>query len=212
MFYINPVFIRNGCCETGTKEIYAITNDKKLYKDFKSTRDMKKFELRTLNISKDEYRRLANHHRDCVLEWSSFRSKKKDPYPKDMNESFGNCTEEYKFSITFLEVQSVSEACSTFFEHADITLPNPYIFNKSTRSIFKRLGLEHIFKLTRFPFIGDDAMFCTDAEIARRSNNPAMSGIDQLFLRNEMDFSLPDIWVDQIEVFFEIYGNLMNIT
>ena len=213
LLYADPAIIR-ACSEDdecGVKELYALTNIKSLYKDFKNTRDMNKFELRTMDLTKDEYAQLARNHRECVLQWCNFKSKKANPYPKSMNESFGNCVDEYKFSVTYLEAQSVEEACSTFFEHYELDVPNPLLFHAGLKRIFKRVGLDYVFKLTRFPYLGDDYMFCTHEEITRRSTNPSMRYIDIIFLREDMDFSMPDLWVDQLEVFLEIYGHLMKI-
>lgn len=213
LLYAYPSIIRPGTedINDGVKELYALTNVKSLYKDFKNTRDMNKFELRVTNLSKDEYSQLSSNHRECVLQWCNFKSKKENPYPKSMNESFGKCVDEYKFSVTYLESQSVEEACSTFFEHCDLDLPNPLIFHKDLKRILKRMGLDYIFQLTRFPFMGEDAMFCTNEELVRRSTNPTMRYTDMIFLREDMDFSMPDLWVDQLEVFLEIYGHLMKI-
>lgn len=212
MIYAKPTDIRPGSddLDDGTLELYAVTNNKKLFNSFKESRDMTKFSLNKMELEKDNYRKLANHHRDCVLEWCGFRSKKADPYPKDMNQSFGNCVDEYKFAITFLEKQSVAEACDTFFEHVELLLPNPYIFNWKLKITLKRMGLDYIYKLTNFPYIGDDIMYCSDEEIDRRITKQKMSYQELAFLQNDMDFSMPDVWVDQLEVFLSIYGHLMN--
>lgn len=211
VFYANQSDIRPGSDRSDTKEIYALTNNKKLYKNFKQTRNMNLFELREFDFDRDKYMKFANHYRECVMEWCAFKSKKKDPYPKDMNDSFGKCVEEYRFAVTYLETQSVGEACNTFFEHAEMDIPNPLFFNKKVKRVLKRIGMDYIFKLTRFPYIGDDAMYCTEEEITHRSQNRNMTYSDTAFLRDDMDFSTPDIWVDQIEVFLEIYGHLMNL-
>ena len=211
MFYINPADERPGSERSDTKILYALTAKKKLYKSFKETRNMKLFVTKEVSMDQGEFSCFANDHRECVLEWCKLRSKKDDPYPKSMNESFGNCIEEYKFAVTYLEKQAVKEEQDRLFEHADLELPNPLFFHKSLKSVFKRFGLDHIFKLTRFPYIGDDAMYCTDEELAIRSTNSKMKYSDAAFLREEMDFSQPDIWVDEVEVFLEMYGHLMNI-
>lgn len=211
LFYINPSDERPGTERAVSKGLYAITNSKKLYKSFKSTRNMNIFELRVVHMESDTYVSLANENRESVLEWCKFRSKKDDPYPKTMNESFGNCVEDYKFAVTFLESQGIQEAKNTFFEHIEMDLPNPYLFSKPLKRIFKRFGLDYMYKISRFPYMGDDIMYCTDEEIAKRSNNYKMTYADSAFLREEMDYSTPDIWIDDIEVFLEIYGHLMNI-
>lgn len=214
MMYVDKseIMIGMDSKDRGLKEIYAVTNDKNLYKKFIHTRDMSKFKVKTIYVEgKEEYKQLAQRYRECVLEMSKIYSKSKNPYPKNLFKSFNESLEVYTFPITYLEKQSVREACDTFFEHAEIDIPNPYIFTDKLRRILKKRALDHIYKISRFPYMGDDSMYCTESEIEKKSTNYKMRYTDSIFLQNDTDYSVPDVWVDELEVFIEIYGNLMKL-
>lgn len=217
LFYIASKEVDNLPFDTEDrekKELYALTNSKKLAKGFKDTRNMEKFVLRKHEMEKNDYSRLANDNRECVLEWSKIKSKKENPYPETPSESFGKCVDEYTFPITFLEKQSMLEACDTFFEHCSLRLPSPYLFKWDLKLFMKRFGFEYIYKLKNFPFIGGDNMLPDSVDLSGEligEKKQDLTYVERRFLQEDMDFSMPEIWVDQLEVFLHLYHHLMNL-
>ena len=60
--------------ETDYPSIYAISNDKELIKEFKNSRNMNKFIIRNIKISKEEFNSIKKKHLNYFLKKSFFKT------------------------------------------------------------------------------------------------------------------------------------------
>ena len=67
----------------GNDRLYAITNDKKLYKEFMNTRNEKVFKVKKKDVLPSEYAELSTQFRGSVLSKETLETKGEDGYSKD---------------------------------------------------------------------------------------------------------------------------------
>ena len=158
-FYKKPTKgdeIPEGISEEDKFPLYAITNDKKLAKEFMRTRNMDIFMVKkNTEVSKSEYADLANKYRSAVLIKKDLLTSK-DKYT-DKQEVY-----EIPVVMTVFEKITVEEPVLPIDdEQTWMTLmPSPYIFNNKILKALKLLDYEQkyrIFKLDFSHVSGDEA-------------------------------------------------------
>lgn len=206
MIYLDPS-LNNPGYNGQDWDLYAITNRKKIYKDFISTRNMKVFKVDKKKFTKDQYEQLSKEYRGSVLQITALSTKEK--YPTSRMENFGKCIVDYKLVTTYFEYQSVQEVIDNpyaLFEN--LNMVNPILFSKDIRDMLKQLRYDQIYKMTVLPHLGMDSFMLESDECLENTN---LSDIDRYFIIESEDISLPDIWTDELMVFIRIFGNLLEI-
>lgn len=200
-----------------TKGLYALTNDKTLAKEFESLRDMNKFTRKKVEMEKDEYKSFANAHREAVLQPTQLLTKKPfEEMPEHHNVSLSAFTDKYIMVTTFLEEQSLVEAREDFYTHLRDIL---YSFELGTDKLFHP-GIFDKKLLTYMKLLQyNEFYFCYLLE--KGNANEISSGMsimdvdirelgkaEKMYLAKCDDSMVPDIYLDEFEVFMYMYGHL----
>ena len=208
---------KNYSLDKESKSLYALTCDKTIAKDFEALRDMTKFTRKKVDMEKDEYKSFANNHREGVLQYTQLLTKKPfEEMPENHNVSLSAFTDKYMMVTTFLEEQSLEESKDDFYTHlrdllysfekgAD-KLYHPGIFNKKLLSYLNLIQYNEFY-------------FCYLLE--KGNANEISSGMsildvdvrelckaEKIYLTKCDDSMVPDIFLDEFELFMYMYGHL----
>lgn len=166
--------------------LYAFTNDKKLAKEFSETRDMKKFIKRVSHIEKSEYVDFTNQNRGQLLEKYSYSRFK--GYTSDASEVM---TDKVELLTTWQERELT--AASVDDGIADLT---DFISYNFFPFIFERKYVKALDKLqfiTHWKYLGYPEKY------------KDFISIDEV--ETFMDFSSPNISVDEFSVYILLFGD-----
>ena len=183
--------IENNIKASHLDSIYAVTDKKKLAKDFMEQRDMSQFVLVTKeDLSKEELTYFMNNHRSNVLEYFAYSKLKRD---KDKDTRWD--TDETAILSTFLERQTVSDKsdASLLGIPEEVKLSFPFKFTGKIHEALIALEYDNIFKIRNF-FVGDGIEYYNE------------SG-DHYIGDEEWDPDYPDALIDEVEVFLYLFGN-----
>lgn len=209
LIYALPSVVRPGSVDTGSKELYGITNKKKYFKKFMSIRKPELFTVRKEEMEKEEYTAICNRNRECVLQEVIYNSVKENSYPENLTQRFSDILEDYPLVLTFLEVQSVEEARSQFLSRLDIKFIPPYILSKHLMKYLKKLYYHCLYRMN-LGFYPDYYEVLSEEE--RREKDLDFMYYTALKSTQEYDddYELPDIYVNELDVFLMIYGHLLK--
>lgn len=169
--------------------LYAFTNDKKLAKKFMQTRNMKKFIKRVSDIDKNEYVEFANNNRGQMLEtyaYDRFVSYTSDPSERRMEKIQILTTWEER------EMTSVSadDGVNDLTEYVNYNFL-PFIFQKKYLNALDTLEF-----ITHWKYLGVPEKY---SEFITPDEN-----------EKYMDFSSPNISVDEFALYILLYGDTYN--
>lgn len=122
-------------------KVYAITNDKKLYKSFMSMRNSDVFKVRKENLLPSEYEELASEFRGSVLEMRSLVTRSEDGYS---TYAVDLALTEHEFNTSTDEdlIEMI-----LFNDEEWARMPNPLIFTPKITKALYTLQYVTIFKL-----------------------------------------------------------------
>lgn len=191
MFYANDADIYHGRERKDTKNLYAITNKKKIRNQFKCERNMEYFIEKKTYMTKDQYKQFAFDNRECVLEKSTFQSVKDKKYTKSYHD-FSSFID-VPVICTYMEIQIVKDDCENFMRLLKVPMVPSCIFTKEIRSILSKLQYQRLLGVNddNLPFVPD---LSYTAERSIDLDNP--------------DYSAPEVWVDEFSVFTHHFGHL----
>lgn len=161
--------------------LYAFTNDKSVRKEFKEFRDMSKFVERKSTIDDSEYRDFENSHRSQLLQ-----KRKLKTFNDYGEEPF---ITEAEVICTWSEMDYMSDSMDNILTEVNFS-PNPFLFTEEYTEALRELEYINIWKIYRNPRI--------------YSGCPGHIDLDDL------DYSPPAIYPDELRVFLELFGELFK--
>ena len=182
-FYKKPTKV-NEIPETISEEekfpLYAITNDKKLAKEFMKTRDMSIFTVKKdTEVGKSEYAEIVSKNRSALLVVNNLITSK-DKYTNKQ------VVYEVPVVMTTFEKITVNEPVLTIDDEQSWmspTTPSPYIFNNKILKALKLLDYEQKFRIFNLDY----------------SNISA----DEVY-------DTPSYYVDTVEFFVDTFGETLK--
>jgi len=170
--------------------LYAVTNDKKMAKEFRNTRDMKRFYECSSKVSKEEYRIFANRNRSTVLEYYELLTviHKYEKNQKTVKANVLMTMSEYQF------VSDAIEDTGVLFGESDFCAPemmvaNPSFFNSKIRRMMDFLAYKQLYYLYRSGIYNDEIDY-------ENGDDP--------------DYDMPLMTVDEMEVFVTRFSELLK--
>jgi hypothetical protein len=153
--------------------LYAITNKKKLAKEFENTRNMSRFMKKVSEVDNEEYVNFANEHREMVLQQESLTTRK--TYDNGL---IGHT--DVNVTCTFGEYQIIkdcAEESATSSREEYWAMARPFsIYSKKIKAALKILEYPVCYKFYRVEY-------------------------DPKFDSIEDDYSAPDFWIDELGAF-----------
>lgn len=198
-FYIKPSKLSSN----REYELYAITNKKKLAKAFMNTRRMDLFVIKKSEEDKDAWIEFANENRGAVLDFYKLQTS----VIEDDNYVLKNT----KVPITFFEYQNVdsdqieSEAMTPEFWDQ---MPPYIIFNEKILDALR--NLEYVESQRFFlGFYGNPINFNRLISYINDNSDKQHDEDDFQVLDEDDDYACPDIVIDELSQFINIYRYLL---
>lgn len=184
-------------------KVYALTNHKKLAKEFMKTRNMKKFIIKKSECTKDEYADAANEYRGAVLEYHKLVTESIDP--EDVHKRISH--REVEILMTMYEYQSINQDENEYppFTMSFFSDTFPYI-------LFKDRLLD---ALRNIEFVSGQRFFDTDGNIAELLEYLENSGLvdrgteDDFVGYDGEDCDSPNVWIDEVAAFCLTYKHVL---
>ena len=165
--------------------LYALTDDKKLAKQFRAMRDMSKFFECVSKMTKEEYAEFANKNRDKVLEKIEYEHfKKRHPDGTVEMEPVIIISTRYEYEIMDSAKESTlcpDETGMEYFQHPEL---------------FKD---EYLDALNKLEYLKCWAVFARADQL--ENIHPVLDdlGVD--------DYAAPSFLYDEFEIFFKVFGD-----
>lgn len=202
-FYCKRSKLTTLASDDKTYEIYAITNSRKLAKKFKKTRDMKTcFKcVECTNESDDEWETLKSEYRNHAIvmyKLSAFTTENTNTHKSESLEDLFNrgvLTERFiELPITMDEKLQLEDATESFVGLFPDGLGNPMLFKREIHDAL------HTLKYMAFYRVLSSSMPVDD---------DALAEIDRVYSGEEYDY--PALIIDELQVFVDMFGELMRV-
>lgn len=172
--------------------LYATTNSKKIAKEFRNMRNMKRFyEVCSDDITKEEYKVFANRNRSTVLEEHDLLTVK-NKYEKNQE------IIRIPMIITMAEYQfiyDVTDDTGAIFDENEwyapaMSVANPVFFDNKCRRALDFLGYSQQYYLYRAQYYDDRNVYSETGD--------------------DIDYNMPLYTIDEFEIFLAEYGDLIK--
>ena len=175
--------------------LYAITNNKKIAKEFIATRNMDRYIMRKSDIDKEDWINFADDNRGCVIEIHEL-----DTRVKGKSE---NMTVKIKVPMTYYEYQTIDLEDGETFLTSEMWLNAPpyLIFNDSMIDALRNVeyvAAQRFFDLNMVYFLQYVAE--NDSRIDFDEEESMVSFGDE-----EGDYAAPELYTDQLVAFIRMY-------
>ena len=202
-FYCKQSALRELAFRDDVYNLYAITNSRKLAKEFKRTRDMKncfkcvKFE----HESEEEWETVKREYRNHVIiiyELSTFVKKDNAKVKNSKKAKINDCDDlihkGIKLPVTLEEKLELEDATESFVGLFPNGLGNPMLFKRELMDALHTLRYMAFYRIVSSSVPVDDDV---------------LAEIDRVYTGEEYDY--PSLIVDELQVFADMFGELMRI-